>query len=652
MSQSFMSCVRIFVVGATIALGACSNAAEEASKPVGGSTNVTDTTAPQISSITPVNNATGIALNTAMSATFSEALNPATVTAASFTLSVPGGVIAGTVSYSGNSAIFAPNMGLTYKTTYTATLSTTVTDLAGNPLAVNYTWTFTTDTAPDTTAPTITATNPADAAAGIELNSAVSVSFSEAMNSATLTARSFTLAGPDGPVAGDVSYGDLTGIFSPSSVLMTNAIYTATVTTAAQDIARNSLASNYVWNFTTRPFTRQLGTAVADVGFSVATDNNSNVYVAGYTSGGLDGNTSTGGYNLFVVKYDANSTKLWTRQLGGSAPNLGQGVATDSSGNVYAVGYTFGSFDGNASAGLTDLFVVKYDTSGVKLWTRQLGTAASDEGHSVATDNSGNVYVAGHTSGGLDGNTSTGGYDLFVVKYDTSGTKLWTRQLGTAASDYGSSVATDSNGNLYVAGRTEGGLDGNTNAGLTDIFVVKYNASGTKLWTRQLGTTGYDDGYSVATDSSGNVYVTGATNGGLDGNTNAGRGDLFVVKYDTSGTKLWTRQLGATGYDSGFSVTTDSGGNVYVTGATDGGLDGNTNAGRDDLFVVKYDTSGSKLWTRQLGTAMHDNGYGVTTDSNSNVYVTGRTFGGLDGNTNAGDSDLFVVKYAADGTKR
>ena len=110
-----------------------------------------------------------------------------------------------------------------------------------------------------------------------------------------------------------------------------------------------------------------------------------------------------------------------------------------------------------------------------------------------------------------------------------------TYQLAT--NDYANGVATDSSGNVYVTGGTKGGLDGNTSAGDTDLFVVKYNTSGTKQWTKQLGTSAFDVAFGVATDSSGNVYVTGYTKGGLDGNTSAGDRDLFVVKYNSSGTK-------------------------------------------------------------------------------------------------------------------
>ena len=120
---------------------------------------------------------------------------------------------------------------------------------------------------------------------------------------------------------------------------------------------------------------------------------------------------------------------------------------------------------------------------------------------------------------------------------DNTTTSHWTTQLGTYSYDYGNDVTTDSSGNVYVTGGTYGGLDGNTNSGCNDIILVKYNSSGTKQWTKQLGTSSDDWGNGVSTDSSGNIYVTGTTGGGLDGNTSSGSGDIFLVKYNSDGVK-------------------------------------------------------------------------------------------------------------------
>ena len=197
-----------------------------------------------------------------------------------------------------------------------------------------------------------------------------------------------------------------------------------------------------------------------------------------------------------------------------------------------------------------------------------------------------------------------GGDDIFLVKYNSNGTKQWTKQFGSTENDRGLGVTVDSSDNIYVTGYTEGGLDGNTNSGEKDIFLVKYNSSGTKLWSQQLGTPTYEEANGVTVDSSDNIYVTGWTRGGLD--TYLGGDDTFLVKYNSSGTKQWARQFGAPSFlkksqynsssqmssseDKGNGVAVDSQGNIYVTGNTEGGMDGNTNSGKNDIFLVKYNS--------------------------------------------------------------
>ena len=354
------------------------------------------------------------------------------------------------------------------------------------------------------------------------------------------------------------------------------------------------------------------------------------------------------------------SSTQWsgTKQLGVTGVETsGMSVATDSNGNVYVAGYTDGGLDGNTLSGIRDFFVTKYDSTGVKIFTKQLGVTGVDTtGNSVTTDASGNVYVAGYTRGGLDGNTLTGTRDFFVTKYDGTGTKLFTKQLGVSTKiTIGNSVTTDASGNVYVAGYTYGGLDGNTLTGTTDFFVTKYNSNGVKIFTKQLGVTGVSTiGNSVSTDASGNVYVAGYTVGGLDSNTLIGTRDFFVTKYDGAGTKLFTKQLGVAGVDtSGISVAADETSNVYVAGWTKGNLDGKTLTGTTDFFVAQYDGTGVKQFTKQHGVTGSDTfGSSVTTDANGDFFVVGQTAGGLDGNTLFGTIDFFVIKYNSSGVKQ
>ena len=266
---------------------------------------------------------------------------------------------------------------------------------------------------------------------------------------------------------------------------------------------------------------------------------------------------------------------------------------------------------------------------------------------------SANIYTTGYTNGNLDGQTKTGNYDLFVVKYDSNGNKLWTRLLGvTGVNTAANGITSDSNANVYTTGYTFGDLDGQTLTGGRDLFVVKYDSNGIKQWTKLLGVTGAQtSAYDIKSDSTDNVYVTGFTNGNLDGQTKTGTQDLFVVKYDSNGIKQWTKLLGVTGAQtSAYDIKSDSTDNVYVTGFTNGNLDGQTKTGTQDLFVVKYDSNGNKLWTRLLGDAGADTlAHGITSDSTGNVYTTGFTNGNLDGQTLTGVDDLFIVKYNSNG---
>ena len=232
--------------------------------------------------------------------------------------------------------------------------------------------------------------------------------------------------------------------------------------------------------------------------------------------------------------------------------------------------------------------MVKFSgAGGEKQWTKQMGTYTGDAGRGIAIDKNGNLYVTGITIGGLDGNTNAGSEDLFLIKYDSSGNKQWTKQLGTSSYDAARGIITDSNSNVYIAGSTKGGLDGQIHGGGYDLFVVKYDSSGNKQWTKQMGTSSDDAAYGITSDSNNNVYLTGVTHSNLDGNSQAGGGDLFVVKYDSSGDKQWTKQTGSSSYDRAESIATDNNGNLYLTGYTEGNLDGNGNAGGEDIFLMK-----------------------------------------------------------------
>ncbi|HEV3083221.1 MAG TPA: Ig-like domain-containing protein [Gemmataceae bacterium] len=403
----------------------------------------------------------------------------------------------------------------------------------------------------------------------------------------------------------------------------------------------------------TRQFSAFSGTFhVSDGAQGVAVDA-SGVYVSGFAQFTLPGQTSAGGNDAYVRKYDGSGTELWTRQFGTAGDENTAGIAADGSG-IYVVGTTTGGFPGQIATGGTDTFLRRYDASGAAIWTRQFGTGlpgANDIARAVDAD--GNIYVAGEVTGFLPGQTVGRGSDVFVRKYDAAGNELWTREfgganlpgVGTVPADSAAGIAVDASG-VYVAGYTVGILPGQTNLGGQDAFVRKYDAAGNELWTRQFGTAGSDLATAIAVDALG-VYVTGSTSGVFPGQFSGG---LFVRKYDAAGNELWTHQFGSFTSDKTTGIAAD-GASVYVSGFTGFILPGQISAGGQDAFVRAYSTFGNERWTHQFGTAAMDQATGIAVGP-SGVYVSGLTTGTLPGQASAGGQDAFVRAYTTFGDLR
>ncbi len=388
-----------------------------------------------------------------------------------------------------------------------------------------------------------------------------------------------------------------------------------------------------------------LGSRSRDDGLGVSVDSKGNVYVTGFSDGNFDGKTNPAFEGMFLVKYDKDGNKQWSKLVTSGLSTKGLGVGVDSSDNVYVTGFSDGSFDGKTNQGGADVFLIKYDTSGNKVWSKLLGSDDNDIGEGMSVDSAGNVYVTGFSEGNFDGKTNSGKRDMFLVKYNTSGVKQWSQLLGTSGFDEGLGVSVDSAGNVYVTGYSKGAFDAKTHSGKEDMFLIKYDSSGNKQWSKLVGTSGDDRGHGVSVDASGNVYVTGLSEGAFDGKTNQGGDDMFLIKYDSSGVKQWSKLVGTSDDDLGYGVGVDSAGNVYVTGFSSGAFDGKTNQGSADMFLIKYDSSGVKKRSKLLGTDKDDQGLGVSVDSKGNVYVTGFSGGNFGGKTHSGGNDMLLIKF-------
>ncbi|RHX83366.1 SBBP repeat-containing protein [Leptospira stimsonii] len=402
---------------------------------------------------------------------------------------------------------------------------------------------------------------------------------------------------------------------------------------------------------------------------SISSDSNNNVYVTGYVTGNLDGQTKTGAYDFFLTKFDSTGSKQWTRLMGVAGDStMSLAVNTDSFGFTHVAGQTNGALDGQSFFGTPDLFdknlfIVRYDANGNKQWARLLGIAGGGAtgATSITTDSTGNIIVAGMSESGLDGLTfSGGGSGYFIAKFNSSGTKLWTKLF---AGPRPNGIACDINGKIYLTGSTIGilSLDGVAVTGTTDSFLIQFDNNGNKQWTKLVGVSGKETiSKALSTDSSGNVYITGSTNGSIDDQVKSGGvSDLLTIKFDSNGNRVWARQLGFTGnifalsgkIAEGKGISIGKNQDLYVSGSTNGNLDNQThsdaNGGKKNVFMTKYDLNGNKIWTSISGQKGYmSEAIAITTDSLGHPYATGNTDGTLNGEKLMGTGpNLFIIKY-------
>jgi hypothetical protein len=403
-------------------------------------------------------------------------------------------------------------------------------------------------------------------------------------------------------------------------------------------------------------WTKQWGSAADDEARGIVTDSSGNIYVTGLSRGNIDGQANAGDADAFLTKCDATGVRQWTKYIGTSGTDWGQAVDVDSAGNIYVTGSVSGSFDSKPYNGGTDVFLAKYGSNGNRIWYQQWGNAGNNFGYGVRVDASDTfVYVTGPTYEYLPTETGDLVPNIFLSKRSTSdGSASWTILDGTLnQSDYVEGIAMDSSGNVYLTGYTTGAFPTYTNNATYDIFLAQYNTLGTRQWVRQWGSTSNDYSYGVAVDGN-DIYVTGSAGGSIDGQTNSGSDDIFLTKFDLSGNKQWTKLFGTSDLDRAYGITIDNSNNIYLTGKTLGSLGGGTNLGQDDVFLMKYDSVLDQVsWTKLLGTSAVDVGTGATFNiSDGYIYVTGNTSGNLDGNINSGGEDVFLLKYNSSGVKQ
>jgi len=341
---------------------------------------------------------------------------------------------------------------------------------------------------------------------------------------------------------------------------------------------------------------------------------------------------------------------IWARNAscGNAGGGEGWSIATDNFNNLYFTGIYQGTnifgFD-SLHANNFSAFLTKYDSYGNIKWAKTntyYNNASYCEAWNVCTDHDGNVLITGSfndtVSFGAFTLNSHGGYNIFLVKYDSLGNVLWAKSSGGTIDDEGEGVATDASGNIYITGVYFSpsiifGNDTLLNVGNYDIFLAKYDSSGNVLWAKRGGGNYADFASGVAADAFGKVYITGffgSSSISFDSITliSAGNEDMFIVQYDSSGNVLRGKDIGNSGAEQAWSIVADLSNNIYITGnytssSLSFGSHTITKTGIEDSFIAKYDSSGNALWAKDIGGTYHEIGYSIACDKFGKPCITG-----------------------------
>ncbi len=311
---------------------------------------------------------------------------------------------------------------------------------------------------------------------------------------------------------------------------------------------------------------------------------------------------------------EASAARAFQETWGGNGFDTANGVALDPYGNIYVAGTT-----NSSGAGGYDVLLLKYNSSGILVWARTWGGSGSDFGTGLATDSHGTVYITGRTYSFGFANS----YDAFLLKFDPFGTLLWQKTWGGNGSDASNGIAIDSKGNVYLTGQVNSSTTG------LDAFFLKFNSLGGLSWQKCWGGNGTDVGTSIDLDTKGNIFAVGRTSG-----------NVFLLELNSLGWLQWDRSWGGANTDRGLGVVADSSENVYVTGSTS-----SFGAGSDDAFLLKFNSTGEIRWRWTWGGNRTDFGTGVALDPYGYVYVTGTTY-----SFGSGSSDIFLLRFSLSGT--
>ena len=326
----------------------------------------------------------------------------------------------------------------------------------------------------------------------------------------------------------------------------------------------------------------QVGTSGAEDGQGIAVDSEYNVYAFIQTNRTL-GEENFGRYDMVLRKYNADGDVLWTKQFGSSGNDYSAGIKVGLSNQVYLVGRSTGDWASD-NLGSTDVIVATFDSDGQQLWLTQFGSSGADEGRSITFNASGDVFVVGQTMGSIEGQNQ-GDQDGFFAKLNSAGELQWVKQFGTSSKDQASGIALDGNSNIYIGGWTYGKI-GDRIVGGGDAYLGYFDSEGEPIWIKQFGTGNWDGSHGMATieDGTGDVLLGGcwqwpACHGWVRRYNTSGELVWEKLIYDSPSKS-----------SCGQTVAIDPMGDVYHVGGTDDNLF-TTAAGQNDAWAVKISSS-------------------------------------------------------------
>jgi hypothetical protein len=339
------------------------------------------------------------------------------------------------------------------------------------------------------------------------------------------------------------------------------------------------------------------------------------------------------------------------RQWGGPRGNSATGVAFDSHGDIYVASSTLSGLRSDYDyVGTMDAALIKWNPRGQLVWARPWGSEQWDTGDDVIVDAQDRVFTVGKVGGELYGvppfEIDSDVNDVGIVRTDANGAIEWSAVWGSNELDDPACMAFDKQGNLYVAGTSEGMFENNPNAGMTDIFLSKWSDE-EKLWSRVISTEGYDSVAGIAVDDANNIYLAGSTDGEIPGQVAGGAHDGVLAKYSSDGELLWVVQWGGETEEL-FSAIAVVGSRIYLAGYINVEPLWSSSRGTN-AFVALYDSDGNQNWLREWGEPDYEESVrGIVADADGFLYVCGE-YQNRPGDEGPSASDNILYKLDADG---